>query len=62
MRREYGDIANIFTLMDYPEEYPEVDYYDPDELAKRREEKRREEKRREEKRREEKRRRTRSRS
>ena len=34
VRREYGDIANIFTLMEYLE-YPEVDY-DPEELTKRR--------------------------
>ena len=34
VRREYGDIANIFTLMEYPE-YPEVDY-DPEELTKQR--------------------------
>jgi len=34
VRREYGDIANIFTLMEYLE-YPEVDY-DPEELTKQR--------------------------
>ena len=34
MRREYGEIADIFTLMEYPE-FPEIEN-DPENLSKRR--------------------------
>ena len=33
VRREYGEIADIFTLMEYPE-FPEIEY-DPEDLSKR---------------------------